>query len=312
MGTKDMHLERQMQQKKVFSQSKVVGGSMIKVLSLAGFFALASGIAFADSIVTGTWVNMPSSITNPGPGTGCGSAGPSPGSASSQCGLLGTGPYWDNDSGKGAYGNIGYFLTGTGMFTGDTNYNPLQYLASGPGSYSAPSSLTLDHTSSSAVVTLLGDATGDKSDQFGYYNVSNPSILYPLFGPGNLTGDIGDSLGLSNLVNSFYITKNCYFRCPVGDTAGTVTWYSNPSLDTTDAGNEHFVIFDSATTGVYYVGIEDWGLFGGMNSGEGNGDYNDIVFELTVPEPATFGLIGVGLAGLGLARLRARRLRART
>jgi hypothetical protein len=288
---------------------------MIRVLCAASLLALASGIAWGDSVVLAdgaAWANMPASI---GDGTGCGSAEASPAKASSQCGFLGTGPYWDNDSGKGNQMNVGYLLTGTGGYAGDPD-DAGQYLSSGPGGYSAPTSITLDRTSTPAVVTLLGDQTDDMTDQFGYYSVGNPSILYPLFGPGPMTGSIGDPSDLSSLLSGeiygFYITKDCYSFCPAGDTSGEVTWYSNDSLDTTDVGNQHFAIFDSTTPGIFYIGIEDWGIFGGPSNGEANGDFNDIAFELNtedppVPEPATLGLIGAGLLGISLARFRTRK-----
>jgi hypothetical protein len=289
---------------------------MIKGLGLAALLAVASGIACADTIVLASgesFVNVPTSIVNP-LGTNCGVTG----NASGNCGYLGTGPYWDNESGKGNEMNIAYVLTGTCGTPADcpTNYNPLQYVA-GNSSGSQPTSITLDDTSNDAAVTLLGDSTGDTTDSFGYYNVSNPSVLYTLYGPGSMVGDIGIPVNLSSLISGgdygFFITKSCHTLCPAGDpTPGFVTWYSDESLDLSDVGNQHFAIFTSPTTGEYYIGIEDWGIFGGAGNGEGNGDFDDIVFELTtsVPEPSTFGLIGAGLLGLGLTRLRARKSRA--
>jgi hypothetical protein len=167
------------------------------------------------------------------------------------------------------------------------------------------------------LVTLLGGITGTTSDQFGYYNVSNPSVLHPILGP-NLASDVGQSVSLTSLSGNygFYLQET-----------GGVTLYSNaglnvcgiyssadPSCSTTD---QHFVIFTSATPGIFYIGVEDYGLLGGTSgNGEGNGDANDVLFELNttnqtaVPEPATFGLVGSALLGLGIARARARKNRA--
>jgi len=297
---------------------------MIRALSLGVALTLASGMMWADTIVLGsnTLVNMPASISNPGPGTGCGGAsGSALGSASSQCGYLGTGPYWDNDSGTGKQLNIGYFLTGTGGYAGDTNYAPAQYLSGGAGG--APTSISLDYSGGSSSVSLLTDNTGDTTLTFGYYN-ANGGAETPIYGPlipNDPSAYAPVSLSLTPGEDyGFYLTRSCFSACPAGDTSGYVTLFSNPTLNTcttaesagTCSTDQHFAIFTSSTPGVYYVSIEDWGLLGTPNNGEGNGDFNDIVFELNTdspaqaPEPASFALIGVGLLGLGLARFRNR------
>jgi hypothetical protein len=264
---------------------------------------------------------MPANITNPGFGSAvCGISVGGPGYLVSQCGFLGMGPYWDNDSEDGAKMNIGYMVTGSCGIPADcpTNYSPTQFL-SGSSAMNAPgpTSIILSHTSPSALVTLLGGISGTTSDQFGYYNVSNPSVLYPILGP-NLSSELGQSVSLTSLSGNygFYMQES-----------GGVTLYSNaslnncgvytsadPSCGTTD---QHFAIFTSSTPGIYFIGVEDYGLLGGTSgTGEGNGDDNDIVFELNtanstaVPEPATFGLVGATLLGLSIARKNTRKNRA--
>src|SRR5271170_1034910 len=228
---------------------------MNRAVIFCGLVALASGLAWADAIVLSSGeslVNMPASISNPGPGTNCGVTG----NASGNCGTLGTGPYWDNLSGDGNQLNGGYFLTGTGGFGGGTNYMPGQYLSQSNGSGQAdqPTDITLDHTTSAATATLLLNDTNNTDDVFGYYNTGTMAET-ALFGPGSLSGDIGGSNNLTNLLNSedygFYLTRCLvYVSGFSGACSQYTTWFSNDALDTTDAGHQHFAIFTSPTTGI--------------------------------------------------------------
>jgi len=317
------------------------------VLRLGIFLALASGFAWGDSILlgSGALVNDPASISN---GAGCGSIPISPSNvlAPSQCGIWGSGPYWDNNSGKGADMNAGYFLTGSCGIPLDcpTNYGPQQYLSSGTGSYSAPSIISLAHTSGAAVVTVLGDLTRDVTLNLGYYNASDTSLAAAVASetpicsliPGSLIPctQTPQSLAIASGEDyGFYLTRSCYNYCPAGDTSGTVTLFSNASLNTCTTAepsaspatgaspampgcgaDQHFAIFTSATPGVFYIAVDDWGLLGGVgpSNGEGFGDYSDLVLELNTtpaPEPATFGMISAGFAGLGLASFLTRKNR---
>jgi hypothetical protein len=267
-------------------------------------------MAWADAIVLGgdSFVNVPSSINN---GAGCG--------VTTSCGSLGLGPYWDNISGDGTALNVGNFLTGTGGFTGNLNYNPYQYLSqnNGVGTADAPTAISLFHDSNSLVLTLLATYTLDNSITFGYYDASQTTTPaaalteHAIYGPGSLTPDVGvsDPLNIPSGGNyGFYFTRCLVYTNGTNSTClQYTTWFSNDTLDTSDIGQQHFVIFDSQTAGIFYVGIEDWL----NNTGEGYGDYNDVVFELntqtSTPEPATLGLFGVGLFGIGLTRFRARK-----
>src|ERR1035438_2861209 len=152
---------------------------MVKVLGLASLVVFASGLAWGDAIVLSgseSLVNMPANITNPGFGVSvCGTSVGGAGNLASQCGFLGLGPYWDNNSEDGVKMNVGYMVTGSCGIPADcpTNYGVTQFLSgssamNGP----APTSIILSHTSPAAVATLVASVTLTLSDQFGYYNVS--------------------------------------------------------------------------------------------------------------------------------------------
>ena len=267
----------------------------MKTIVAMAAVALMSGLAMGDTISENggspTFTNVPANLAT-GLGTGT--------------------PFWDNVSGDGVNKNIGYFLTASGGFSGGTNYSPSQYLAASSGSPDVPASFNLVHSTNSLILSLIGVTTGNTTDIFGLYDASKTgaaaiSSEVAVYGPGTLTvgtNSTQNALGFSNI--GFYLT----------DSAGA-TWFSNASQNVNGstgdaAGHQHFAIFTTGTDpNTFYVGVEDWIA----NSGEGvNGDYNDIIIRINadqvVPEPATFGMLGMGLLGLGIARYRTRKNRA--
>jgi hypothetical protein len=268
-------------------------------LGVFGIAILMGGIALADTVVENggapIFTNMPSNLS---------------------AGLNSGVPYWDNNSGDGSQKNVGYFLTGSGGFSGGTNYNPQGYLSQ-PGNPDQPSSFNLVRDTNSLVITLLALNTGDLSAVFGYYDASKTNFAaaqateHPLFtsgssAPGTATVNLAAALSGSGISTyGFYLAKCAnYPSCSQTD-----TFFSNAAIDNApgdSALHQHFALFNyAADAKVFYLGAEDW--FGAT---EGLGDYNDMTFKISsdaVPEPATLAMIGSGLLGLGYTRSRSRR-----
>jgi hypothetical protein len=257
----------------------------MRVLMAIATLAFAGGFALADTVLENggapTFTSLPSPLST---------------------GLNSGVPYWNNHSGDfggSNTANIGYFLTASGNFTGGTNYNPNGYL-SGAGNPDSPANFNLVRNTNSVIMTLLSLNTGG-TDSFGIYDASKTTTAaaaateIPIFTTSTAVNTV---LNASAAYGSygFYVTN-----------AGQ-TWFSNTALDVTDGTHQHFALFSTGTDpNVFYLGVTDW-LFG--NGGNGNGDYQDLVIRInsdTVPEPATFALMGVGLLGLGYARFRKKR-----
>jgi hypothetical protein len=274
---------------------------VVKALLVGATLAVAGGFAFGDTVYENggpsAFTNMPANLASLTPDSGT--------------------PYWNNDSGDGSQKNIGYFLTGTGGFSGGTDYNPQGYLSQ-PGTPDMPANFDLARTTNSLQITLLGTDTTDRTDVFGYYDASQTTTAgaeateHPLFDTtssvtGSTTVNLASSLAASGITNyGFYMVKCAdHPAC-----TQTYTFFSNSALDIASgdsAGHQHFALFNSAADpNVFYLGSEDWFWSGPV---ENLGDYNDMVFLINsdgipTPEPATFVLVGAGLLGLGIAHFR--------
>lgn len=286
-------------------------------LVAAGAVAL-SGSLFADTI-TGTSTAGASTLTTvvtPITGTSTWTSnGTQPNPA------VNGNPFWNNPSddtfGTGTtaqqhMANVGYLLTDTGAFSTSTVGHPLgsDTVATDYQNTdgSDPTSFNIVRTISAETITLLfasgGLDTGNTPSatgangaftQIGYYSGtsytgSNGTILYNSVGPTPITTP-GSAAAFNATGTYGFFAVVCYAvnSCETYTTNGNTGPYS--------AAWDHFAAFQTAA-GNWVIGFTAQnGLFGEMQ-----GDFQDVVFEISsaVPEPGTIAIMGLGLAGLGV------------
>lgn len=147
-------------------------------------------------------------------------------------------------------------------------------------------------------------AANSNINSFGWYEVGTPDVLHEIF-PGPAT--LGDkvTVALSNSPIGFYLDpKN-------GVPNGTATFYSEQSLNPNALGQ--VAVFQSNSNAKDFVlAWEDLSLVNGRSHSYdpniSDGDFNDFVVKVNVPEPATLGLLGLSLLSLsGFSMIRRRR-----
>jgi hypothetical protein len=221
-------------------------------------------------------------------------------------------PYWDNKSLDGKKQtkktNVGFYLTDASSAPLDGAPGDLPYWGTaGKSKKTTGGNADLsfffqrEELTNSAVLKLEADPAAN-IDEFGWYDIADPSVLHPIF--------LGPESPVTN--DTFAPSPQYGFYMKRGDQATFYTQsFLNPYKDTQ---HQHFAVFqESATAGaeVYWLGIENRTRLE-LNGKEGGlGDYNDMLIRISlsppipVPEPSTAVLV---LSGAFLmARIRNRR-----
>ncbi len=276
------------------------------------FFLAASILAILPcSVVTadtvtggGTWLSWTQAQLYQG-------AAPTPGT-----------PYWNNLSGDGSKGNIGWCLTGGGATCTMANSPgaPMLYYGAGGASLSNMSLTSAGIPMTLTVASVITDEKlAGQYDVFGYYIVppSGAPTLVPLFStaPGASQAVTGSTAGLNLTAGTnygFYIeniqgaggafVSGYYFY--MNSASNSSTFNGSPSG--VPDSDQHFAIFQNGSS--YIIGDVD-GYACSDPSLQGKTpcelasqfDYNDFIVTLspTVPEPATVGLMALSLVFLG-------------
>lgn len=200
-------------------------------------------------------------------------------------------PYWDNVSLDGGNRNVGYFLSGTGAYTGhpdSPNITPVWWGFGAPASGPATADLNFYFQSTLPLTVRLVIEVSARANvnEIGWYQynsvtdtISPGGVLFP--GPAGA----GATVVFSPSTNFGLYLK----------TTDGVYYTQSKFNPVVEQDHQHFALFKESP-GVYWIGVEDKR----KNTGEGfGGDYNDVIIRMAVvPEPATVGLFALGLLPL--------------
>ena len=218
------------------------------------------------------------------------------------------GPYWNNKSGQGPAGNVGWCLIGGGDCSMPNPPGALPFF--GNGNTAVPTMSFSSTGSGSAVdVSLAGVFTTQTTpaiglDYFGYYLLDSSGIVTSPTRLFSVTDPLGTAKSFSvgpNTKYGFYL-ENVQGQ---GTSLETDYWFfMDSNQDTTNRGIpltpfQHAAVFQNGATG-YYVGFEDC-----ISTADDNcdRDYNDMIVKVgasAVPEPAAPILASTGLLSIAL------------
>ncbi len=202
-------------------------------------------------------------------------------------------PYWDNPSLDGSNMNVGFFLTDapTAPLPGAPGALPFwgNTFSSGADSGGTPDlNFTFQTNSAFDVASMILEVAANSNiNEFGWYNITDPSALHPIFA-GADSPPATDTFA-PNGQYGFYLKGS------------NGTFYTQSSLNPAgDTSHQHFTVFEQSPTKgaeVYWLGIEDLTVHDQFGGEGGAGDYNDMLVKISgeaapaVPEPSTVMLV---------------------